>query len=561
MKKLYFFLAGLFCLTVADAQVINFPDPIFKEWLLQSTSANGYAYNLNGQAFAVDANHNGQIEVSEAHNVKSLFIWNYYDYSNSTYYDISDLTGIANFNSLQVLYLHQNQITTFDLIGLGALKKLYIYDNPLTELDLTGLSNLEDFHLESNPLSVLNFIGATGLKKLHIYNSNLANLNLSGLPILEDIYLSSNPISSLNLTGTIGIKKLTCLSSSLSTLDLATQTNLLEFTFANDSVLTEVDLANCHLLTTLSCYNCPALTHLNVKNGSNEASVGFFSNPALQYICADDSQLANIQSKIATYGYTNCHVNSYCSFTPGGNFYTITGNNRYDSNNSGCDVGDIAASNMKFSIASGAVSGNFIADASGSYAIAVPSGTHTMTPILENPSYFTVSPATASVTFPTDASPAVRDFCLTANGVHNDLEVVVIPISAAGPGFDAIYKIIYKNKGTATQSGSVSLAFNDAVSDFVLAMPLVSSQSANSLLWNFSNLLPFETRSITVTLNLNSPTETPSLQSGDILDYSATVNSALSEETPADNISQLHQAVVNAVDPNDKTCLEGNTVT
>jgi hypothetical protein len=89
-----------------------------------------------------------------------------------------------------------------------------------------------------------------------------------------------------------------------------------------------------------------------------------------------------------------------------------------------------------------------------------------------------------------------------------------LPINRARPGFDASYKIIYKNKGTNTQSGSVNLTFDDAVLDFVTANPVVTSQTVNNLSWDFIDLKPFETREIIVTVNVNSPMETPAVNIG-----------------------------------------------
>ncbi len=94
------------------------------------------------------------------------------------------------------------------------------------------------------------------------------------------------------------------------------------------------------------------------------------------------------------------------------------------------------------------ITGSLISNSSGNYSIPVSAGTHTFTPQFENPSYFTSSPASATVSFPATASPFIQNFCITPNGVHHDLEVVVIPLEPARPGFDATYKIKYKNKGT-----------------------------------------------------------------------------------------------------------------
>lgn len=82
----------------------------------------------------------------------------------------------------------------------------------------------------------------------------------------------------------------------------------------------------------------------------------------------------------------------------------------------------------------------------------------------------------------------------------------------------------------------------------------------NSLQWDFTNLMPFETREIIVTFNVNSPLETPAVNGGDILNYTATVVTNEIDATPTNNTSTLNQLVVNSLDPNDKTCLEGASV-
>jgi hypothetical protein len=316
-------------------------------------------------------------------------------------------------------------------------------------------------------------------------------------------------------------------------------------------------------LTNLQILYCNnnQLTSLNIKNGILENEIYFNYNPTLQYICADEGQLASIQNQITQYGNTNCQVNSYCSFTPGGAFYTIQGNNRYDSNSNGCDASDSIIPNLKCSISDGTTAGTFISNTAGSFTIPVQAGTHTVTPILENPTYFTVTPSnTGNIVFPTATSPYVRDFCVTANGLKNDLEVTIIPIEVARPGFDAFYKITYKNKGNQVANGSLSFTFNDAIMDLVTASPIVTTTGTNSLSWNYANLNPYETREINLTFNINSPMETPAVNGGDVLNYGTTIVGA-TDETPNDNVFSLNQTVVNSYDPNDKTCLEGTTIT
>jgi hypothetical protein len=289
--------------------------------------------------------------------------------------------------------------------------------------------------------------------------------------------------------------------------------------------------------------------------------LAFNNNPNLQYICADAIDVWLVQQIIDGYGYTNCYVNAYCNFADTGNFYTMNGNSEYDFNSNGCDVLDLPLSNLKFNITDGINSGSLISNTTGNYTISVQAGTHILTPVFENPTYFNISPTTVNVTFPTQASPFTQNFCITPNGVHPDLEVVVLPINRARPGFDATYKIIYKNKGNTSQSGTVNLVFNDAVLDLVVSNPVVTTQTTNNLSWAFSNLLPFETREIILTLNVNSPMETPAVNGGDILNYITTITSPATDDLPNDNTFVYNQTVVNSYDPNDKTCLEGATIT
>lgn len=237
--------------------------------------------------------------------------------------------------------------------------------------------------------------------------------------------------------------------------------------------------------------------------------------------------------------------------------YTIQGNIRYDSNSNGCDPSDSYLPNQKLIYTNGSNSGNLIANETGFYSFYdVQVGNNSFSPVIENQSYFTITPPSASVTISAANNLFVQDFCISPNGIHNDLEISIFPVTSARPGFDAKYKIIYKNKGTHLQNGSVSLEFGDSVMDLISALPVISSQTTNILNWSFSNLLPFETREIFVTMNINSPMETPSVNAGNLLAFNAIINGA-TDETPSDNTSALTQTVVGSYDPNDKTCVEG----
>ncbi|WP_264563983.1 T9SS type A sorting domain-containing protein [Flavobacterium sp. N3904] len=244
----------------------------------------------------------------------------------------------------------------------------------------------------------------------------------------------------------------------------------------------------------------------------------------------------------------------------GQDYKFVQGQNKLDSDNNGCDLNDIAFANLKLDISSDQNTTSYIANSTGNYTVTLKNGFHTLTPVFENPSYFNVVPASIAVDFPSQVSPHNGDFCISPKGMHPDLEVTILPLTPARPGFDAKYKIVFTNKGNQQLSGSVSFDYMDDLIDVLQTTPNFSSQSQNNLKWDFSNLRPLETREISFVLNINSPMETPPVNGGMFLKYSAKISSLQTDETPNNNSFAFDQIVVNSFDPNDKTCIEGNVI-
>jgi hypothetical protein len=249
----------------------------------------------------------------------------------------------------------------------------------------------------------------------------------------------------------------------------------------------------------------------------------------------------------------NITLNSYCSFNPGGNYNTINGTVYHD-----CDIDSATYPYIKVNIHDGTSTASTFTTANGTYEFFTSSGNFTITPEIENLSFFSMVPPNAIVHFPAvDQSIQSRDFCVNPNAVHPDLEITFVPVSTARPGMDALYKIIYKNKGNQVLSSLISLDFDETRSDFVSAVPNTFDQGTNLLVWAFTDLRPFETRHIDLTLRLRTP---PIVNQGDVLNYTARIQPVVGDESPSDNVFPLHQPVVNSLDPNRIFCLEGNTI-
>ncbi len=460
--------------------------------------------------------------------------------------------------NLQILFCGHNQLASLYVSDLMNLVELECSVNQMTTLNVLGCTNLQRLNCSYNQLTSLDISNCTNLVELVCSVNQLTSIDVYGCINLETLYCAINQLTKLEVSDCTNLSSLTCDRNQLATLDIS-QLKKLEYLSCRYNQLTSLDISELRSINSLLCeFN--NLISIFVKNGIDE-TLQITDNPSLKYICVDETQFTTVQEQVNNLGYTNCSISTYCSFTLGGTFYTIQGNQKIDANKNGCDANDIIMPNFKYNATNGTTTGSFISDASGNYSIPVQTGTHTISPKLENPSYFTISPTSTTVTFPTQTSPFIQNFCITPNGIHNDLEVTLIPLAPARPGFDSKYKLVYKNKGNQTQSGSVNLNFNDAVLDLVVANPATTAQTLNNLSWNFTNLQPFETREITFTMNVNSPMETPAVNNDDILAYTSTITSSAIDETPTDNTFTFNQTVVSSYDPNDKTCLEGSVIT
>ena len=106
----------------------------------------------------------------------------------------------------------------------------------------------------------------------------------------------------------------------------------------------------------------------------------------------------------------------------------------------------------------------------------------------------------------------------------------------------------------------ITLEFDETKLNFLSTSEAVNTQTSNSLTFNYAALNPFETRTINLTFNVNSPTDTQPVNNGDTLAFTATINPITGDYTADDNVFNLNQTVVGSYDPNDITCLEGNQI-
>src|SRR5690606_28585684 len=97
------------------------------------------------------------------------------------------------------------------------------------------------------------------------------------------------------------------------------------------------DVSGQHSLTSFYTYDCPDLKTIFMKNHFNfniVSSQGYpgydlHNLPNLEYVCVEESKIPLLQAHFAPWGMTDVNLNSYCSFNPGGEYFTISGNIKF----------------------------------------------------------------------------------------------------------------------------------------------------------------------------------------------------------------------------------------
>jgi hypothetical protein len=92
------------------------------------------------------------------------------------------------------LGLSNNQLTSFDGVGLSSLTQLNLGDNQLTSFDGSGLSLLSELNLGNNQLTSFDGTGLSSLTYLYLTNNPLTSFDGTGLSSLTRLYLQNNTI-------------------------------------------------------------------------------------------------------------------------------------------------------------------------------------------------------------------------------------------------------------------------------------------------------------------------------------------------------------------------------
>lgn len=250
MKKILLTLS-VSCASLAYSQNLNFTDLKFKALLLSSNSTNEIGKDINGNSIAIDQNGDGEIQISEAQQVKILNIkisdqtyidpnGNRYDPDNinTAYYDShlpDDISDAVLFSNLEELYFWNTKTANISFANHGKIKKVqgrpFYYDFSqsgqytaapinLSFDNCPGIQDINDviaYQVSGNPwyspensLSIKNshltngniVIENTELQEFHIQNTNVNTLTFNSCKFLSKISVPNlNTLTKISVLG------------------------------------------------------------------------------------------------------------------------------------------------------------------------------------------------------------------------------------------------------------------------------------------------------------------------------------------------------------------------
>lgn len=165
--------------------------------------------------------------------------------------------------------------------------------------------------------------------------------------------------------------------------------------------------------------------------------------------------------------------------------------------------------------------------------------------------------ATYSNVIVTAGGMTTYNFPITILQNYTDLGVTIVPMTAPRAGTTYKNKIVFTNNGTQTiASGMLTYSVNpgNAVTNISVSG---TTATPNGFTYGFTNLLPFESRTIIVTISVPA---IPAVALGQLLTNTANIVPPTGDVLVDNDSSLATQAVIAAYDPNDKMESHGEEI-
>ena len=228
--KTRFILLFVFFWSIGNTQYTSIPDPNFEQFLEDNGMGDGVAGN-------------GQVLTVNIENVTEMII---------PPYDISDLTGIQDFVSLETFSCAINPVTQLNLsqnthIKILGFLRMFMLDN----VDVSMLHELEELHLYQNLFNSVSLGFHPNLRVVDVSENSLVSIDVSQCPALEELNIKENGIHNLDISHNPNLWFLYTSLNPLSSLDTTHNPNL-EVYYGGDDFISELDFSQNPVLRMLS---------------------------------------------------------------------------------------------------------------------------------------------------------------------------------------------------------------------------------------------------------------------------------------------------------------------
>ena len=474
--------------------------------------------------------------------------------------NLKSFQGLETLNKVENISLGGASISSLNgLNNLSWVGSMYLVGLTMIE-NLQGLENLvtieENLFIARNPIlktiaSLQNakpIYGELTIEK----NSVLENLDgLENITRLKNLILESNPtlrsIQALenleSVEGEVKIydnEKLQFLTG-LESLRMANSIRIQKNRFLRDiNSLRNVnfeELAKDMVISPFWVTDNPYLTECSIANVCN-----YLSRP--EFAASFNNNKRGCSS--------NSEVLEKCEQT----LNSINGVVRYNESPEGnCEDQNYLVNNIAIQTISGEQYYKTFSNYSGKFEFYLENGVYDFSAELtdEYRDYFEITPQILQVDLNSSTEPDSLKFCLLKKRKVNDLEINILPIEQASPGFNALYNVIIQNNGTETLSGDFNLEFEQE------KIRYLGTVSEGGLInTSFESLKPFESREFIFEFEVLPP---PTVNIDDELTFKGIISPVSADETPDDNQFLFKQTVTGSYDPNDILVLEGEKIT
>ncbi|MDT0555805.1 T9SS type A sorting domain-containing protein [Patiriisocius hiemis] len=242
------------------AQIINFPDPNFKDALVNSPCVSFTGDCDDPSLIDADFNDDGEIDMMEAELIQVLC------FSNVN--NITSVEGIEHFVNLNYLSVGVNDLTSLDVSQNTLLEYIGCPSNEITSINLGDNPNLIELSCSNNLLTSIDISQNPNLEVLNVSSNTLNSISVSSNVNLKRLTIRNNNLNDMDISQNINLESISIQENSLTTLDISNNINLMSFNISGNQFTELPDITNNPLLAGISCAD-NFLTELHVDEAVN----------------------------------------------------------------------------------------------------------------------------------------------------------------------------------------------------------------------------------------------------------------------------------------------------